>query len=322
MKKLWLILFALILLVHTSLAAGPHTHNEIGRELFAEQKSDFIKQCLPYQESFLAGSVAPDITVVYYYTNRGEAYRVAHNWNIVNELMKEARTQDELCFVYGYAEHLIIDSIFHNYFIPELIESTGIPNVFIHPLGEKKYDTIQVQNHPELLETTPRMLDIMFTPKGDRYIEMLEKALGENAQINVRNEFINLASALGTFYESAYKPRSENIIFRAYPYVDKFTNFLAPVLAMSSAGKADSYFRKSKEEVTNVFNNWGTRYQLSPHGFEALGEANQKASYWNWAFLFLAISPFGLVYWRKNWWYTALIPAIVFVTLLVMYSII
>jgi hypothetical protein len=280
----------------------------------------------------------PDIAVIYYYTQNGKNYKATHNWNMVEKLMLLSKTQDQKCWVYGYAEHLIVDSQFHTKLVPEVIRSYYLPNEFIHPLTEKKYDTIQVMEHPELMETTPHMLDIMWTAKGEEYFKMFEKALGENSQMDVRAETAKLGAALGSFYTDAYNPNAGTNVslgigdwmFTAYPAVDKFTNAIAPALAMSNVGKADMYFRRAKDETTNIFNNWGSRYDLSPHGRDELDAANKAVLIPSIIILsMILLIPLALVFawpkiWitkqKRAWWFLALVPAFFIIFILIVYT--
>jgi hypothetical protein len=342
MKKLaFLIMFVFALIVFTPIASAwsPHSHLQFSKELFAQQESAIIKMCTPYKDSFIAGSVIPDTSVVYYYTAGGKSYKATHNWDFVNKLFAQAKTTDEMCFVYGVAEHEIADSITHTEFVPSLITSYGLSNWVIHPLAEKKYDTIIVAEHPELIEETTHMLDIMFTSKGDRYVEMIENALGENREMDVKSEIVRLGYALGSFYDTLYRPQGSSALFKLYPTLDKFTNAIQPVLGMSNAGKADAYFRKVVEQTSNIYNNWGARYQVSPHGFTELRNADNKSSWWNWVLLVLWIVPaLLLVYfypkiyskWKKHpmkhtglsWLWLLLIPGLLIVFILIVYSLI
>lgn len=306
-RLLFLVIFSLVLIMPAS-AWGPHTHTLIAENLFAEQDSEVIRMCTPYQDAFLAGSVIPDITVVYYYSEGGKNYRLTHNWNFQQEVMNQARTDDEKCFAYGIAAHLIADGVIHMEIIPDAIESSSIPNWLIHPLLEKKYDSVLVKQYPHLKDETPHMLDAMFGPKGDRYFEMVEAAIGDNPVIDVRSDTHKLSLALGTFYESAYKPRGETWMFRIYPLVDDLTNMAEPLASDANLGHIHYYFLKSVEQTNNVYNNWGTRYSISPHGFEELSEADESAGAFGWLMMLSMLIPLGIAVWRRQPLWLLLIP--------------
>ena len=306
MKYIILLLISSLLIIQPVMAWGPHGHTYLANEMFEDPKSEIIEQCLPYKDAFLAGSEIPDITVVYYYSEGGKNYRYTHNWNFQQEVMSQAQTPDEICFAYGISAHLIADSVAHTDVVPEAIGSTLLPNWLIHPLLEKKYDSVLIKEHPELVAQTPHMLDAMYGEKGDRYFEMVEYALGDNVDVDVRSDTLKLSYALGSFYDTAYKPRGEVWMFKMYPYMDGLTNFVEPLVSNKNIGMIDHRFRSTEEVVVNTYNNWGTRYQLSPHGFDELNEANKTSSMFNWILLLLMISPVIPVYYTRKFRYMIL----------------
>ena len=310
-----LVIISLLLIMPAS-AWGPHTHTLIDQRLFEEQDSEIIRMCTPHQDAFIAGSVIPDITVVYYYSEGGKNYRLTHNWNFQQEVMNQAETDDEKCFAYGIAAHLIADGVIHGEIIPDAIESSSIPNWLIHPLLEKKYDSLLVKTYPHLLEDTPHMLDAMFGPNGDRYFEMMEEAIGENPAIDVRSDTLKLSYALGSFYETAYKPRGESWMFRMYPAIDTLTNLAEPLASDKNLGHIHFYFLKSVEQTNNIFNNWGARYAISPHGFEELNEADESAGAFGWLLWLSVLIPVLIAVVTKKPYWLILIP-VKFVLLMV-----
>ena len=112
--------------------------------------STIIAECLPYKEAFLAGSMLPDITVSEYFAEGGQKYRATHNWNFAERVMAESQTADERAFAYGIASHLVADSISHTLCIPDRIRTFNLPNWLIHPLTEKKYDSLLALDNPGL----------------------------------------------------------------------------------------------------------------------------------------------------------------------------
>jgi hypothetical protein len=268
--------------------------------------------------AYLLGVMTPDMAVIYYYEAGGKEYRLSHNWNFQQEIMSNALTDDEKCLAWGVAAHLIEDNIAHTSMVPDAIERLRTPNWVLHPLLEKKVDSALVMKYPELKETTPHIMDALDGEKSDRYVAMIEAAMGDNSQINVREELAKLKLAVsgGNFYESQFKPTGSTWIFTSYNYIDVFTNWLAPYIGTINFANTDYYLTKTEEQLTNVFNNWGTRYQLSPHGFEELGASNQKASSSLTIFLVLAVGlPITLtIFTRKkrfNYLYLLLIPVLI-----------
>ena len=274
-----LIILSVIMMSDLVSAWGPHTHTYVVDELFkSPERSSILMECLEHKDAFLAGSEIPDITVVYYFEHGGRDYKVTHNWNFQQEVMAEARTVDERCFAYGIGSHLIADAIAHEYAVPDKIISTYLPNWLVHPMVEKKYDSILVARKPYLLNKTKHMMDAVINgPKGDRYMEMVKNALGTNIGFDIDDDTMKLAYALDSFYDTQFKPEGGGM-FIIYPYLDKFTNILLPFGSAIGYDEMELWVDKTVEENFNVFENWGSRYALSPHGFEQLKSADMSIS--------------------------------------------
>jgi len=321
-------MLALLLVLPLSSAFGPHSHNYITNKIKEQgQDNHIVQMCLNggiNEQAFRAGTVIPDITVTRYFSQGGTAYKATHNFLFQQEVMSRAVSEDQKCFGYGImGGHLVQDAVSHTMAIPGKIENKRIPNWLLHPLWEKKVDSQLVREHPELMEQTKHMLDIMYiSPYGDKYIEMIEDSLGENIDFDVQVEIDNLAFALDSFYDKAYKPRvQDNSLFVLYPLVDKLTNFMHPIVGKLNIQDSYSYMDKGVELTLNVFESPGSRYALSPHGFSELQKADEKATFvvplvlillilfsiaipilliwltkkFYWAFLFLLIIPILII---------------------------
>ncbi|GAI35011.1 unnamed protein product, partial [marine sediment metagenome] len=191
----------------------------------------------------MAGSEIPDITVVYYFEHGGEKYRATHNWNFQQEVMDQAYTDNEKAFAYGIAQHLVSDAIAHQIVVPQTIKDTNIPNWLIHPLVEQKYDSELKAKYPYLYEKSKHMFDaIIYGPYGDRYVQMVEDALGENCQINVKDHVIKLAAALGNFYNpvnGSFTPSGVGI-FGLYPFISGIADAVSPFTSITGVQKMDA----------------------------------------------------------------------------------
>ena len=327
MKNKLLILSAFTLFLVLTLgmvsAWGPHTHNALSESIFYSSDNEIAKLCSSTElnrAAYRLGAEAPDLTVIFYYSQGGKEYRLSHNWNFQQEIMAKALTDDEKCFAYGIASHLISDGISHTESVPLGIVRSKIPNWLAHPLLEKKYDSYLVLKNPELLETTPHMMDALFGEKGERYVQMMEEAMGENSQIDVMSEMTKLSIALGTFYDGQFKPEGQTWIFKTYPAIDKFTNLLAPIIGSANSDNMDEYYMKSEESILNTFTNWGARYQISPHGFEELSEANEGIGIYTTIILFLIFALpilFTITFNKK--WILLLIPALLVAFIVIAY---
>jgi len=336
MKKLLIIPISLmmILVLPLVLGFGPNTHNQICMDILSRDNTEFGQLCSFSEENkaaFMLGCITPDITVAYYYTQGGSEYRISHNWNFADALMSEAETSDERCLVYGVSTHLAADGISHTVMNPKAIEQYKFPNWILHPLLEKKFDSDLAIKYPDLTTQTPHMMDALDGERGERYIQMIKNAMGSNSQINAKEELSKLRLAIsgGDFYNSQFTPStSTNLVFQSYIYIDKLTNYAAPYVGQVNFGNMEFYFQKAEQQTTNIFNNWGARYQISPHGFVELSAADQAAgntiSYILMACIFLPL--FLAIRYRNQskyyLWWLALIPLLIIAVIIVVYALI
>jgi len=336
MKKtrnlLFVSLFIIGLLAFSSTASawGPHTHTWLTEQLFERGNSEIIREVNQTEicrDAFLAGSMLPDITVAYYFSGGGAKYRATHNWNFQEQLMSQAKTPDERALAYGVASHLVADSVSHTMCIPERIKAYKMPNWLIHPLTEKKYDSLLALDNPGLKDRSKHMLDAILPSidkhgKADRYIEMVEKALGPNSDFDIETNIELLGHALDSFYKEGGKRPDGGGLFALYPAIDAMTDWVYP-LSTGSMDYVDYYVQKSLQENENVFNNWGGRTALSPHGFDELSEADSQAVgvfhivFFTYIALMFAL-PLFFFWWRRNWLFLFLLPIMFFILILVM----
>ena len=306
----------------------PRAHNLILDRVCEEfEDNEILDMCCNVpenQEALRAGAEIPDISVIFYYSQGGKNYKLLHNWNFQQEVLSRAITDDEKCFAYGIAFHLLGDNLVHTKVIPEKIANIKVPNIIAHPLMEKKWDSQLLAENPYLLDKTKNMLNVMFTPRGDRYVELMEFSLGENIDFDIREQTDNLAFALDTFYDDAYRPTTkDSSIFEVYTYVDSLTNWLQPIVGGVNKKELNSNVDKAVELTINTFNNWGTRNSLSPHGFSELQQADEKASsIFLWGFILLVISsvafPLYLMIKKKKFRYAFLFLLIIPIFLLIL----
>lgn len=300
---------------------GPHTHLYLAQQIKINgQDNDIVRMCFDdgeNQKSFISGIMTPDISVVKYYVDGGSQYKLTHNFLFQQKLMEQSLTDSERCFSMGVMAHLIQDSVSHTDAVPKKIESTNIKNFMLHPLLEKKIDSQIAKLHPELVDQVPNILDVYYGEKGDRYIEMVENALGENIDFNVRLEVDNLGLALGAFYERGMAPtEGTSYLFVAYRYINKITDYIHPYVSKRSIADTEQYINKIGDLTINTFNNLGARYSMSPHGFSELQKADQEAGNWVSYFLISVILiftafPIYVVYKKKKFKYSLLFLLII-----------
>lgn len=65
-----------------------------------------------YPELVLAGACLPDLAVI------SKAFSTTHQWQKATYLLESARNDQELAIAVGYANHLYVDVIAHNHFVP------------------------------------------------------------------------------------------------------------------------------------------------------------------------------------------------------------
>lgn len=329
-KNYFLILFGLFFLIPGVLAWGPNAHTKMSYDVLTDSSTFVGRLCGGNEvnkQAYLMGCMTPDITVIYYYDAGGKEYKLTHNWNFQQELMAQAVTDDEQCFVYGVSAHLIQDGVIHTQAIPNAIQDMHIKNWLLHPLLEKKYDSALVQKYPELKEITPHILDVIDTPRGERYMQMVDNALGENSQVDVKSEMIKLRYAIDSFYQTQFHPSGATWIFKLYPYIDKVTNALTPIIGTMNYGAIEFYYKKASQNTKDIFTEWGTRYTVSPHGFDELGKADREVGDISYYFIGGAfLIPIGLALWKrkqghKRWWiYLLIIPLILIAMILGVYA--
>jgi len=322
MKKIIIIIGILLLFMCPAVSAwGPATHTYITDELLGNPEGNqILTMCASTQDNidaFTAGSEIPDITVVYYFEHGGEKYVATHNWNFQQSVMSQAENDREMAFAYGIAQHLISDSVAHQIVIPDVIVGTHVPNWIVHPLAEQKYDSQLKGKYLYLEEKSKHMFDaILYGPYGDRYIEMLEIALSKTSQIDVEDHVIKLAQAFDSFYDpenGSFTPSGVNI-FGFYPIISGIADFVSPLTVIAGQDKMDAALDKTLELNREVFNNWGSRHALIPHGFDDLHAADEEGGTGNFTIYFTIFSiiiitvPIGLYLWKKNPLFLLLMP--------------
>jgi len=60
----------------------------------------------------LAGACLPDLAVV------AKAFNSTHQWHKAEQMMKNAKTDEEIAISVGYCSHLFVDVVAHNHFVP------------------------------------------------------------------------------------------------------------------------------------------------------------------------------------------------------------
>lgn len=270
------ILFAIMLTMIPTLAFSPTGHVQIANEFFDNYPNNLIAmECRNYKREFIAGSIFPDITVFYYFTEGGKNYLATHNWNYQQRVMIQAVTPAERCFAHGISSHLIADATVHNGFIADEIADKLIPNIPLHPLLEAQ-DELYLQRVDRInVNIMIHSLDVMF--ENDRLMQISQNALGQETPLDVRKQTRDLTGALGNFYNSAYVNPNPDVLYSIY-------RNLANTIEINPQGMIDS----RQQAVINhnrIFTNFNERFKCEqafcpaePHGFNRLNNAEASAA--------------------------------------------
>ena len=280
MRKILLLVSLAIMLVmaeNSVMAFGPHTHYFITKQVLDAQDTPIARMCKDYQRQLYAGLMIPDITVLKYYENypMGKKYRMTHNWGFERAIHEQAETMDEKCFAYGITTHLIQDQISHNFFVPRAIRKYWTPNWLIHTVVEGKEEGIIIESMGlELRYDTTHSMDILFEPGNEKYLEMVQKAIGPKTYLDVEEEAKKLSEVLGSFYDpGGYAPARENWFFFVWGSV-------VPVLSkVARVEDAQYWVDLSVDYTRDVYNNWEVRKRdpwLTPHGSYSIGKVDKS----------------------------------------------
>jgi len=308
-------LLAFAVMVSLVSSWGPITHIYLYDRLATEGNSSVVDMCVNSyapqinKDAFKLGLEMPDITVVYYFQGNGQNYRSTHNFNFQEEVMSQATTDDERCFAWGIAAHLVQDSVSHTAVVPAKINQFHLPNSIIHIVTEQTYDSVLANQNPKLIAESSHMMDAMDGPKGTKYMSMVTYALGQN-NINLDVPILSqeLATALGsdTFYGSKYT--MGGWMFSLYPAIAGILNVITPYLGVTSVGQAKYYMDQSVQLSDQTFTNWGARFQLSPTGWTELATADAQIGIAPYLLLAVILSPLYLFWKKKKKKYLLLIP--------------
>ena len=275
MKKQLIMFLIFLISISAAYSYGPNYHLFLTDNVFDQTSNPMTQLCSNHIDYVRAGTLIPDITITKYYDLGGKDYKLTHNWVFYEDVRSQIPNDDieGRCFAYGIALHLIQDGVSHNKIIPEGIEKWKIPNSFFHPLYESKIELQMLKQNPEYLETTTRVMGLLFESENERMLGWVQNAMGDS-DINVKEMTLRLSNVLGTFYEDAYSPyptEKQGFMF----YVWKGIRAISNIIPMSGF---DDITRLSVQQTDYIFDNWNERTtnELSkePHGFTNLKYAN------------------------------------------------
>ncbi len=137
-----MIFIIFVLIPDNAYAWGPAAHLEFGRDIlnnlrFLPLSLQGLLLAFPYD--YLYGNISADIVVG---KNMTETLKHCHNWRIGLKVLKNARTDSQKAFAYGYISHLAADTIAHNYYIPEKFIQSFSSRVLKHTYWEIRFDAL------------------------------------------------------------------------------------------------------------------------------------------------------------------------------------
>lgn len=249
-------------------AFGPHTHFNITMSALAKSEHTLIKKIIEDNyDACLAGLAYPDVGIFEYFTNFKE-YQSLHSYNTVNEMLRIARNDRDRAFAYCFKIHLAQDAISHNYFVPEAIRSTKLPNYIIHPIHELKIEG--------------RYIDIVANRLMERhheFDELVKKASGRDWSEEA--EKLNIIMGGGEFYSKAYVPKSTSLFA-------KFQNSIYKLVSFFIHEKVgEDYILLAEKETLSVLR--GETGTLDPSGEKALRSADAETQLWLYGLTFISI---------------------------------
>lgn len=141
MTQILYLTLVLITLPAIAMAWGPATHLEYAHQALASLTlfAPLVKKLISrYEEHFLYGSVAADITLGK--NVRGYLYN-CHNWTVAMDIMEnKTRDDKQKAFMLGYLGHLAVDTVAHNYFVPYTTIMSWQTKLMKHVYWEMRMD--------------------------------------------------------------------------------------------------------------------------------------------------------------------------------------
>jgi len=274
--------FIFILLIRPAIIApGPNYHlwdlNEILKD--PSVNITLISQIINNNyDSCLCGLEYPDVTIFEYYTNF-KVYAQMHNYNVVDEMLRVARNDRDRSFAYCYKIHLATDGASHNFFVPQAIKSTLLPNYIIH--GPKEL----AQESRFLNPVSQHMME-----NHQEFDWLVTQATGRDWSSEA--EKLNIIIGGGNFYSQAYAPETQT-------FWGKSQNILYKTVGLFVSAESTVDLEKlSIEESKAVLR--GETPSLNPSGEEALAAADAETKVWLYlvTFLILVVIFFLSFRWR------------------------
>lgn len=92
-----------------------------------------------FPESVLAGACLPDLSL-FSFSSGTAVLRKTHSWTRAEQIVARSESDRERALALGYASHLLVDTIAHNYFVPAHERAWAEVPVVTHALSEWAMD--------------------------------------------------------------------------------------------------------------------------------------------------------------------------------------
>lgn len=157
MKKVMLSISIAILLLQLASSFMMPTHDYLSStaiETYQGASTEFYKSCSEYPELCFVGNTLTDISVAYYYVNKGTKYEITHSPGFCINMLDNAvgslgvTQEEEFACAVGSCEHASQDLVSHGVMVPYAIRHTGLPNEIIHVFAEQHLDNNVQNNYP------------------------------------------------------------------------------------------------------------------------------------------------------------------------------
>lgn len=135
-----IVFFASFLLPSIAHAWGPGAHLDYALNALSHVAilAPPIRALLQeYSNDFLYGNLAADI--IFGKKFAGDLYH-CHHWDVALPLLNRAKTDRQRAFIYGYLNHLSVDTVAHNYFVPYTTIKSYEALTLRHTYWEMRYD--------------------------------------------------------------------------------------------------------------------------------------------------------------------------------------
>lgn len=221
------ILFAVFLflflmsLISVSAFMPRYTHKLIHeRSLVTPIDSDMYRACVAFPSLCYTGNVLTDVSVLFYYTERGK-YSSTHSPSFCRKLLANADNQELLACAVGGCSHQPQDIVSHNKMVPHAIVNSFMVNNIIHVFAEQKLDNWVEKQYPYLGEEAINQLN-----DYDTCVPLFKKALigdpeysdmSESEIDAIFDKFITEVQNSQTGYDTGFKTKSFFVNLKAVP---------------------------------------------------------------------------------------------------------